>query len=190
MNEGRRLAIVRTYDELITALRARADELLVTRETMDAVTGLQSGYTAKLLARVPIRQLGRVSLGPILLCLGLTLTVTEDTIASKRIRKELVKRLRPIRASDAMPARKRKRRRGDSEWGKLMKARQVLIQSEEQRSDSARHAARVRWRGKRRSSRKRGVLKGAVSPLSDTTAGQSPRLRERAPGRPRYAGIV
>jgi hypothetical protein len=145
-NGARRPVIVRTYDELITVLRARANELEITRETIDAETGLQSGYAGKLLARVPIRQLGRVSLGPILRCLDLTLTVTEATNGDKRIR---VKRLRPIHASDGMPARKRKRRRGDSEWGHLMKARQILLQSEQQRSDSARHAARVRWRRKR-----------------------------------------
>ena len=64
----REIAVVQSYDELIRALRKRADELKITRETIDAVTGLQGGYSAKLLASVPIRMLGRVSLGPILQC--------------------------------------------------------------------------------------------------------------------------
>jgi hypothetical protein len=39
------------YDELINGLRARAAELNLSGETIDAVSGLASRYSAKLLAR-------------------------------------------------------------------------------------------------------------------------------------------
>jgi hypothetical protein len=39
----RRLVVVHDYDEMIFVLRARADELRITRETLDAAAGLQSG---------------------------------------------------------------------------------------------------------------------------------------------------
>ena len=53
----------------------------------------------------------------------------------------------------AMPTGKSKKRRGvfrgNSEWGKLMAARRVAVQTAWQRSESARRAARIRWRRER-----------------------------------------
>jgi hypothetical protein len=66
----RQLATVRDYAQLHTALRLRADELKTTREAIDDLAGLQNGYAAKLLAPVPIKSLGRESLGPMLAVLG------------------------------------------------------------------------------------------------------------------------
>lgn len=84
MTDGRRIATVTSYDELIAAFRARADELKVTRETLDSVTGLQTGYSGKLLAPVPMKSLGRVSLGPMLQAMGLAIVLVEDPEALRR----------------------------------------------------------------------------------------------------------
>jgi hypothetical protein len=54
----RRLAIVRDYQELHAACRARKDELQIAMATLDEISGNQSGYTAKLLAPKPIKGFG------------------------------------------------------------------------------------------------------------------------------------
>src|SRR5262249_37888711 len=124
--------------------------------TLDHITGLQNGYSAKLLAPVPVRMLGRISFGPMLQALGPVLVAYEDLSAIKKIDSRITNRLKPrFDASGAMPTRKSKKRRGvfrgNIEWGKLMAARRVALQTAWQRSESARHAARIRW------SRRRGT---------------------------------
>jgi hypothetical protein len=86
---GRQIAIVRSYDELIDALRARALELGATREAIDDVSGLQKGYSAKVLAPAAPKGLGRISMGPILNALGVMLVMTEDADAIARYTKRL-----------------------------------------------------------------------------------------------------
>jgi hypothetical protein len=90
MSEPKQIAVVRDHDELHAALAARADELRVTRETLDAVSGLQSGYSAKLLAPFPSKKLNRVSLGAMLGTLGLMLIVVEDVEAFQRVKSRLM----------------------------------------------------------------------------------------------------
>ena len=149
--DGRILGRVNDYATLVALLRKRQADLGVAMETVDNAAGLPSRYTAKLLAPVPMRTLGRVSLGPMLQCLGVTLIAVEDLAAFKRIESRLTKRLRGPHASDPMRARGGRRKswrgvfRGDSEWGRMMAARRVLTQSEGERKAAARKAARVRW---------------------------------------------
>jgi hypothetical protein len=90
---SRPLAVVRSYSQLIAVLRARSDELEVTRKIIDEeAKHLCSGYSGKLLSKNPIKSLGPSSLGAILGVLGLTLVVIEDG--------------RPV----ALPKRKNRRR--------------------------------------------------------------------------------
>jgi hypothetical protein len=60
----RALAEVHDYAGLHASLRARSDELAVSRAELDSLSGLQGGYCSKLLAPVPIKRLGMESLGP------------------------------------------------------------------------------------------------------------------------------
>jgi hypothetical protein len=90
----RRLAVVADYDALVAALRARAEELDISRETTDAVSGLQPGYSGKLLSSQPIRAFGRVSLGPILQSLCVKLVVVEDQEMLAKLAPRLVPRKR------------------------------------------------------------------------------------------------
>lgn len=143
------LATIRTYDELNAALRKRADELNVSRETIDAVSGLQNGYAAKLLAPVPIRTLSRVSLGAMLGALGLKLLVVEDLETVRRLENRLVKRKRRHHANGKMPTAKSPKRREEcasTDWGRLMRARGLMIQSSARRREIAKIAAQARWR--------------------------------------------
>jgi hypothetical protein len=73
------------YSGLVSALRERSAELGVTRENLDALSGVQSGYSAKLLSAVPMKSLGRVSLGPILQSLGCAILLIEDQDALRRV---------------------------------------------------------------------------------------------------------
>jgi hypothetical protein len=74
------------YDQLITALRDRAAELSLSGETIDAVSGLTSRYSAKLLGKQQIRRLGATSLGPFLGALAVRGVLVEDKAAVERLR--------------------------------------------------------------------------------------------------------
>jgi hypothetical protein len=146
VTEHKQLAICRSYQELITALRARVVELGTTGESVDDVAGLPQRYTAKLLAPIPIKTLGKISLGPLLGALGLALVVVEDREALARIRD----RLTPTKGSHAfLPTTQRRKHRpftGDSEWGRIMRARRTVLSSPKTRQRQARHAILTRWR--------------------------------------------
>lgn len=86
----RPLAIVNDNAGLLEALRARGEELDVSRVALDERTGLASGYCAKLLCGM--KGLGSKSMGPVLQSMGLVLIVAEDVEATERLRRELPKR--------------------------------------------------------------------------------------------------
>jgi hypothetical protein len=77
------LATARSYGELIAALRARADELEVSRETIDEVAGLPARYSTKLLGPGALKNLGPMSMGAMLGVLGLKLLVAIDPEARR-----------------------------------------------------------------------------------------------------------
>jgi hypothetical protein len=93
MTEARQIATVQDYGELVLAFRARADELRITRDTIDAISGLS--YSSKLLSWPPIRSMGNVSLGAILQTLGLRIHLVEDLEALERINSRMVETGRP-----------------------------------------------------------------------------------------------
>jgi hypothetical protein len=79
-------------DELQAALHQRAEQLDVSRETLDGISGLQNGYAAKLLADPPIRGLGRISFAALTGALAVRIAVIEDTEALERLRPRLDRR--------------------------------------------------------------------------------------------------
>lgn len=152
----RHLADVRSYDDLLAALRARADELGVTRMGLDDVTGLQNGYAAKLLAPVPIKSLGKFSMGPMLSAMGCMLILVEDQETLDRITKRVAKRVIAVASADAsigmLPKRKRRRKgfRG-ADVSRMLNARRLLKLSPKRRKEIAKMAADTRWRRVRES---------------------------------------
>ena len=138
-------AIVDTYADLMAAFRRRSHEQHITRESLGECAGFHGGYAGKLLAPVPIRGIGPVTLGPLLTVHGLKIELIEDPEALARF----AKRMKPARnASGTMLAKKKPKKsafRNNSEWGKMMRARQTLARTPLQRSASARRAARARW---------------------------------------------
>jgi hypothetical protein len=98
------IAEVRSWNDLHAAFRARAESLNVSRLVLDELSGLQSGYASKLLAPVPMRHFGRVSLGAMLGALGLKLVVQEDKEALARVAGRLVGRERNVRRRSRCPS--------------------------------------------------------------------------------------
>lgn len=148
MSDCRPLAVVRSYDDLHAALRARADALNVSRQTLDHISGLQSGYCSKLLAPVPIKAIGRASLAPLLGALGLKILIVVDDEMMAQISARLVERRaanESMLTSEIQRDYGEWRRRGNSAWGKMMRARSVLLSTEADRKKRARKAAKARW---------------------------------------------
>jgi hypothetical protein len=90
----RNLGVVRNYSELHAALRRRADELNVSRATLDSVAGLADGHSSKILGPGQVKKLGHVSLGALLGGLGLKIVLVEDEAALRRIQSRLAPRRR------------------------------------------------------------------------------------------------
>lgn len=68
----------RTYQELWAALIARAEQLAMTREAMDADAGLPSGYSGTLFAPAQVKKMGLSSLSALLGVLKLKIIIVED----------------------------------------------------------------------------------------------------------------
>ena len=141
------IAEIRSMHELHMALRARAEDLQVTRLSLDEVSGLQAGYCGKLLSRATRRTIGMMTLGPILTALGVKLLLAEDCEAARYVSRLEKRRVR-INADDSMPTiRKRGGTRflGNSAWGRAMRATAYLKQTPRERRRLARVAAKARW---------------------------------------------
>jgi hypothetical protein len=149
MPDERRLAQVTDYDGMIAALRARMYELGVTNETVDAITGLQSGYVGKLLAPTRIKNLGPTSFGLMLQSLGLKLIVVEDAENSEKMRPRWVKREKAA-PMPAMPSMPRPQWLFSSRSARRVRSAQLEKQSPAERSRIARQAARARWQRRRK----------------------------------------
>jgi hypothetical protein len=150
--EGGRIA--RTYHELVDAIALRLTELNVQHLLLDAKCGLAAGYTGKLLAPVPTKNYGRLSLDLHLQALGLALVVIPDPE-----RQPLISDTREFRPLDpeAVLARRLATREG----------RQLLAAA---RSESAKKG----WTKRRQNARKAADNPWADRPaLVDVTVGTS-----------------
>jgi hypothetical protein len=149
MTDARIIAECRDYAQLIAALRSWIGELGTAGETVDDVAGLPLRYTMKLLAPVPVKGLGRTSLGPLLGALGLKLIVAVDAEVLGRIRHRLIASRNANGAVLTVKGRKRKpyrAMRGNPELARMVRQIGILKLSPDQRSRIARKAARERWR--------------------------------------------
>ena len=86
------LGIVRSYADLLDVARRRMLELDVTFETLDAVSGVASGYSAKLLGPRPSKRFGVMSFAAIMGALGMQLVAVVDEAALDRVKPRLVPR--------------------------------------------------------------------------------------------------
>jgi hypothetical protein len=140
---------IRSYDDLHKALRARADELNLSRLELDRLAGITSGYASKLLAPVPLKRLSPYTFTLMVGALGIRLRVEEDPEALERISRFAQKRevKVPMRAHKINPRsskhfslrqlKKWASRGGDMRAYRLGKRRRRAI---------AKQAAAIRWR--------------------------------------------
>ena len=137
----------RNYDELLRIFRRRIAALGVTLESCDDVAGNPTRYTQKLLSGV--RGVGRRSLGPLLTVLGAKIVVVRDErVDFARIWARLIPRKT---AGDKLLANIKHVRRplsgqSASDYFKLLRARQLVLQRPRKRRLIARIAARARLR--------------------------------------------
>jgi len=134
------------YAGLVTVLKQRVAELGQPMETLDVVGGLPLRYTSKLLAPRAVKNLGPVSMGPLLAALGLKMIIVEDAEMLARVSKFSAWR---TDAHAAIRTRKRRKKshylKGNSEWGRLMTVRRLAVLSPRKRRRLAKHANAVRW---------------------------------------------
>lgn len=147
LTQPRTLRVVRDYDDLHDGLRARAEELKLSRETIDVLTGLPDRYCSKILAPVPIKALGRVSLGPMLQAMGLMILLCEDTEMLERMSKRYTERDEKKAHASGKRASGRKANNYtiNCDIAPIMNAKRTMKLSAEKRSAIARNAAMCRW---------------------------------------------
>jgi hypothetical protein len=139
------IATARNARELCDAFRARVDQLNISMETLDSIAGLPLRYSAKLLAPVPVKQFGPMSLDAMLGALGLRLAVFEDAEQMARVKDRMVERKRrdkPMHSNTVhIQISGRKLKRAQRKGG--VNSRKNLTPKE--RRKLARRAATARW---------------------------------------------
>ena len=143
MSEPIIIAEIREYDEFTAALRKWVYDLDTTYDCVSDLAGVQDRYLNKLIARSPIRNFGRTSLGPVLGALGLKILLVIDTEALAKMRPRYKKRRK--HASDDASDGNARSLRFNSKLAHVFAHRRALLQSPETRKQIARKAARVRW---------------------------------------------
>lgn len=142
------LASPRHSAEFVDAIRMRVLDLGISHGTLDAIAGWQNGYTGKLLADPPIRQVGLHTLFIMLESVGLSMHLQVDKEAVERLKTRMVKR------NESAVRTGGKHRRILQEIlpdfmrlisGMAADARRKKI-SPAKRKRIARHAAVIRWR--------------------------------------------
>jgi len=118
--------------------------LQISREALDEIAGLQSGYAAKLLAPKPSRKLGDMSMACMLPALGAKRVLVEDDDALAQINNRMVKRdsraaMHAV-AVHYQPSRRFLRR--IARKGGLNSRKNL---DPERRTELARKAAKARW---------------------------------------------
>jgi hypothetical protein len=105
------IGVADDYASLVAVLRARKEALNISFECIDAVSGVCSGYAAKLLGPTPCKSLGTMSLGAILQTLGLKLLIVEDVAALARVQSRYLPRSPRFANMDSKPRKPRKPRK-------------------------------------------------------------------------------
>jgi hypothetical protein len=92
MAASRTIAVVNDYPALQRVLRQRAEDLKISRETLDALAGISEGHSAKMLTDPPRKNMGILTFGLLLRALGLQLVVIEDDEQMRKLASRIVRR--------------------------------------------------------------------------------------------------
>jgi hypothetical protein len=149
---GRQLAVVADYAGLLAALRARAEQLDVSRRALDELGGLADGHTAALLSG--FAGLGPTSFGLLLGALAVRLAVIEDAEATLRLRRRrAINGGQTAHTSHWMQATKTTVRWSfltDPTSQRVKGKRRMALLTKHERSALAGRAARIRWARQRK----------------------------------------
>jgi hypothetical protein len=158
MMDAPTLGVIRSYDDLHVALRARAEQLNISRETINEISGMH--HAAKLLAPKPHRNLGKMSFTALLGALGCRLLLVEEEAETlEKLRERWVQRneaqvrwrsagsdAEGLRISPDEADEATLKRRFFAALGAIGGKRYVENSTSGQRARAARRAARARWR--------------------------------------------
>lgn len=86
------MTVVRDYDGVISAFKARADEIGVSTQFLDHLTGLPHGYVGKVLGPSRVRRIGFDSVFDLAEGLALRIEIVPDLEAAQRMAKRWEKR--------------------------------------------------------------------------------------------------
>jgi hypothetical protein len=154
---GEALAVVRDYEQLNAALRARVDQLGISLETLDHLCGFWAGYSSHLLAPKPqgnMRCLGKMSLGSVLGGVGLKIVLVEDRDALAKVRSRLVESDKAqTRKENPRPAGSKRRENVFTVLGRAGGHARMAVLSAKQRIALSRKANRARWSRAREAAR-------------------------------------
>lgn len=148
------IAEVNDFPGLLAALQKRVASIRTTYSVLDEISGLPDGYVEKCLQRVPERRMGLTALGPLLGSLGLKLIVVVDEQQWAKVLKNSKWRHTKRgenwgqRTDGQRTVRTPKKRgpnqhRGDSEWGRVMRLRAMVLLTPKFRQRAARKAGRM-----------------------------------------------
>ncbi len=160
--EPRIIAEISDTEGLRHLLRNRAEELNLSRSTLDEVAGLPMGYCAKLLCDPPMRDIGPISLWPLLGALGLAFAAVEDERAMVRVRKAAKRKFSRDwtthwRNAKALGMIQKEAKLNGSKGGKKRFAMMTAAELREHQ----RRASLARWRAVRRARRQTKAGRGA-----------------------------
>jgi hypothetical protein len=144
---SRVLGEISSYNDLHALLRQRAAELELSREMIDERSGVQPGYSGKILAPRPIRRLGAFVIELICPALGVKLIAVEDAEALERLKGKVAKRRITGAASGLQSAvvELKFSRRHFKKIGEAGGKNSRKNMSREQASELARRANAIRW---------------------------------------------
>jgi hypothetical protein len=138
--EPRTLALCRSYDGLVTALRARQDELGLSNNFVDEVGGLTSGHCDKLLGPARTKSLGGFTIDVFLELLGVSLILVEDMAKVEKMAHRWERRQQRYVVPIDHPSRHRVNR-AIRENGRLGGLKRAASLSPKRRSEIARKGA-------------------------------------------------
>ena len=87
------LIAIRTYDDLITAIRAVKEFLGLSNEAIEDLAGLTRGHWDKVAGRTPVKRMGPMVLNAVLGALAIELVVRPDPAAADRVSHRWQKRV-------------------------------------------------------------------------------------------------
>lgn len=140
------LGTVERYSDIHRIMRERAVAIGISREVLDAISGVREGYSSKLLAPRPMRMLGDMSLAAVLPALGLSLVMIENEQAlDKTLNHSDFKKRDEAAAMHAVAVHYELSRRFLRRIARLGGQNSRKNLDPEKRTELARRAANARW---------------------------------------------